>query len=129
MSKKTILSSVFGALILAGGAYVAMPHLTPEAYAQTADAKRIVDDAKTAKLVGETVSGYLAVVNAASPSREVLNAMNEINIRRKNLYTKLAREQNVQIEVIAALTGEKVIANANRGEMIMNKDGRWTQIP
>jgi len=128
MSMKTIFVSAFGALVLVGGAYLAVPYLAPTALAQTADAKRIVDEAKTANLIGETISGYLAAVNSAEVPRDVLNAMNEINIRRKNLYTKLAREQNVQIEVVAALTGEKVIANANRGEMVMNKDGIWTQV-
>lgn len=117
----------FGSLVLAtaliGGVATTTNLIVEPAVAQQSDAKSIVDKAKSDGLIGETSSGYLAVVTSAP--REVVNAMNEINIRRKSLYTQLAREQNVQIEVVAALTGEKVLAGIKSGEKFMDDSGQW----
>jgi len=99
---------------------------TDQTLAQTQSqiSKDVVDDAKAKGLIGETVGGYLAVVDN-SADRSVIDAMYDINIRRKSLYTKKAREQNVDVEEIAALTGEKVVENASSGEMVMYSDGQW----
>ena len=51
--------------------------------------------------------------------------MNEINIRRKALYTQKAREENIQIEVIAAIFGEKQLLKAAPGQKIMTNNGTW----
>lgn len=127
MSKKAVFTAIFSAIALTG-AVSSISILAPvSAVAQASDAKAIVDQAKTDGLIGETAGGYLAVVTAAP--RDVVNAMNEINIRRKSLYTKLAREQNVQIDVVAAVTAEKVRAKAVSGEKYLDKEGKWITIP
>lgn len=95
------------------------------AYAQTMTAKQIVDAAKAQGLVGETIAGYLAVVNG-SASAEIQAAVNEINIRRKSVYTKMAREQGVQVAEAARVVGEKLIAKAKPGEKVMLENGVWT---
>lgn len=95
------------------------------AFAQTMPAKAIVDSAKAQGLVGETISGYLAPVSA-NVSAEIQAAVNEINIRRKTVYTKMAREQGVQVAEVARVVGEKLIAKAKSGEKIMGEDGVWT---
>ncbi len=97
------------------------------AYAQSTSAKAIVDQAISDGIVGETAAGYLALAEG-SASPEIVNAMNEVNGGRKTVYTRLAREQNVQIAVIAALTGEKQLAKAKPGEKIMTKEGRWITV-
>lgn len=118
-----IFSAVLGSLITVGG--IALhPAMSAPAYAQTASAKTIVDQAKKQRLVGERIDGYLGLV-MGSVSPEVQSAVNEINIRRKSLYTKLARDQGVEIAVISRLTGEKLIAKAMPGEKIMGDDGVW----
>ena len=101
-----IMSAVLG-LALIGGAVALSETFTPAAYAQTSSAKSIVDQAKTSGTVGERLDGYLGLVSG-SASASVQAAMNEINIRRKSVYTKLARAQNVSVEVVAALSGEKL---------------------
>lgn len=127
MAKKTILTSVFTAIALVGGVAVTSLVTTAPAVAQTANAKQIVDTAKDKGLIGETAGGYLAVVSSAP--RDVVNAMNEINIRRKSLYTSLARKQNVQIDVVAAYTAEKIRATkVKSGQKYMGKDGVWNTI-
>jgi len=116
MTRKAIFTAIFSALVTAA-----------PAIAQASEAKAVVDAAKSEGLIGETAGGYLAVISTAS--RDVINAMNEINIRRKSLYTKLARQQNVQIDVVAAVTAEKVRAKAKSGEKFLDKNGSWVTIP
>lgn len=119
-----ITSAVLGLSLLMGA--VAINHsFAPAAYAQTSSAKAVVDQAKTDGFIGERIDGYLAVVKAGVPS-PVQNAMNEINIRRKSVYTRLARAQNVSVDVVARLSGEKLTAKAKAGEKIMLDNGAWT---
>jgi len=107
-----------------GGAAVVLTALTPPV-AEAQSSKAIVDGALSKGLIGETVSGYLAPVDGAVLSQGVRNAMNEINIGRKSVYTRLAREQNLSVEVVAALTGEKQIAKAPAGQKVLDRSGAW----
>jgi len=97
----------------------------PQAYAQTGGAKAVVDSGKASGQVGETISGYLEAVSGASASSDLRNAINEINIGRKSVYTRLAREQNLSVDVIATLTGEKQLAKAASGQKIKDASGQW----
>ena len=122
--KKLIIAGLATAGLLAGGAVVLQITGNNVAVAQM-DAKSIVDAAKARGEVGERIDGYLAVVT--DTSTEVKAAVDEINIGRKQVYTRLAREQNVKIEVVARLTGEKQIAKAAPDNMVMGEDGVWTK--
>ena len=127
MTKKTLFTAVFAGFTLLGAVATPTFLTSAPAAAQAGDAKQVVDSAKASGLIGETAGGFLAVVDSAP--RDVVNAMNEINIRRKSLYTQLARKQNVQIDVVAAVTAEKVRAKAKSGEKFLNKAGEWVTIP
>ncbi len=127
MSKKAIFTALFSALALTGTVASFSLMSAAPAVAQASEAKAIVDNAKSQGLIGETAGGYLAVI--ASAPRDVVNAMNEINIRRKSLYTKLARQQNIQIDVVAAVTAEKIKDKAQSGEKFLDKEGNWITIP
>ncbi len=118
-----IFSTVLSVSLLMGSMAL-FPVLSETAFAQMSSAKSIVDLAKSKGLVGERIDGYLGLV-MGSVSPDVQSAVNEINIRRKTLYTKLAREQGVEIAIVAKLTGEKLIAKAKPGEKIMGNDGIW----
>ncbi|MCF6274180.1 MAG: YdbL family protein [Robiginitomaculum sp.] len=118
-----LISAAFAASIMVGTVALA-PIWTPNAVAQTASAKTIVDQAKTRGIVGEKLNGYLGIVRTDA-SAEIRAAVNEINIKRKSIYTRLAREQKVGIADVAGLTGEKLIAKAKPGEMVMLGDGQW----
>jgi len=124
ISKITMLA--LSAALLGAGAitFNAMDLNTAEAQAQSA--KAIVDAAKAAGKVGETAAGYLDAVNGQSLDAATAAAMREVNIGRKSVYTQLARDQGVKPEVVAALTGEKQIAKANRGEYVLTAQG-WTR--
>ncbi|NNC38788.1 MAG: YdbL family protein [Hyphomonadaceae bacterium] len=99
----------------------------PTATAQVGAAKKIVDAAKEQGIVGETIDGYLALVSG-SASAEIEAAMNEINIRRKSVYTSLARETGTSPENVAGVSGEKLVAKARRGEKVRLSNGEWQTV-
>jgi len=116
----------FAALsLLAGGALMISNSGESVAHAQTSSAKSTVDSAKARGEIGEQIDGYLGVVDGASPTSAVRNAMSEINIARKSVYSQLAQQQNVQVNVVAALTGEKQIKKAKSGEFVKDATGSW----
>ena len=104
----------------AGAATVSVFHAAP-AYA--ASAKAVVDQAVAAGRIGETIGGYLAAVGSVNDAER--NAMNEINIGRKSVYTNLAKQKGVSVDVIARLSGEKQLGKAASGAMIMDESGSW----
>lgn len=126
MTMKKIIFTILSAGFISGGLALS-PAISMPAHAQLSGAKQIIDKAKSKGVVGETIAGYLALTGS-SASSEVINAMNEINIRRKSVYTEAARAQNVQIDVIATITGEKLIAKAKAGEKILDNTGNWITV-
>ncbi len=121
--KKLLIAALAALTVTAAGtAGYSVFHATP-AYA--ASAKAVVDQAVAAGRIGERIDGYLAIVSNASD--EERRAMNEINIGRKSVYTDLAEKKGVSVEVISRLSGEKQIAKAAPGSMIMNDSGQWSK--
>ncbi len=123
---KIIALTVAGAILGAGAGALNIQGLNT-AQAQSASAKATVDRAKSAGKIGETAAGYLDAVNNQSLDAATKAAMKEINIARKSLYTRLANDQNVKTEVVAALTGEKQVAKASAGEYVLMSSGSWVQ--
>jgi len=124
--KKTVFTALSALALLAGGTLAVATFGGTEAIAQAQSAKSIITAAKAKGVIGETAAGYLAETGSGSVSAAERAAMNEVNIGRKSVYTRLARDQNVQIEVVAAITGEKQIAKAKPGEKVMSASGAWT---
>lgn len=122
---KTLLGGFAALSLLAGGSLLMTSSGESVAHAQTSTAKATVDAAKARGEIGEQISGYLGVVDGASPSSAVVNAYKEINIARKSVYTRLASQQNVQIDVVAQITGEKQIKKAANGEYVKDASGVW----
>ena len=121
-----IIAATFSATLLLGG-MVMLGVTTPTAAAQVGAAKKIVDTAKAQGVVGETIDGYLALVSG-SASSEVEAAVNEINIRRKSVYTSLARQKGTSPENVAGVSGEKLIAKAKAGEKVRLSSGAWQTV-
>ncbi len=122
---KTLLGGFAALSLLAGGTLLMTSAGENVAHAQTSSTKATVDSAKARGEIGEQVDGYLGVVDGASPSSSVRNAMAEINIARKSVYSRVADQQNVQVNVVAALTGEKQIKKASSGEFVKDARGSW----
>ena len=115
---KTFIGGFAALSLLVGGSVLMTSAGETAAHAQTSTAKATVDSAKARGEIGEQINGYLGVVDGASPSSAVRNAMAEINIARKSVYTRLATQQNVQIDVVAQITGEKQIKKAASGHFV-----------
>lgn len=120
---KKLMTAVFVAGLALGGV-AATQMMTPDAMAQAGAAKQIVDNAKAQGLVGETIDGYLELVSGTA-SDDVQAAVKEINIRRKSVYTQLARDKNTSPDAVAAVSGEKLVAKAKPGEKVKLADGKW----
>ena len=127
--KKVVFAPLALTLMVGGVGLGALLVLSPaqEAVAQTSNAKAVVDQAKRDGFVGERIDGYLGLVTGYA-SKEVQAAVNEINIRRKSVYTNLARSQNVSVDVVAALSGEKLVAKAAPGTNVMDASGVWRKV-
>lgn len=122
---KTLLGGMAALSLLAGGTLMMSASGDNAAYAQTASAKSTVDLAKSRGEIGEQIEGYLGVVDGATPSSTVKNAMNEINIARKAVYTQAASKSGQPAAVFAQLTGEKQIKKAASGQYVKDATGVW----
>ena len=91
-------------------------------------ANAVIDQAKAECLIGEQADGYLGVVAGKNPSAAVRREMRDINQQRKSAYTRLAERNGVTVEVTAALTAEKLIAQAGRGQCVRKADGSWVEV-
>ena len=121
-----LLKPIAAAALLATAGLTFTTLVASPAVAQSAGAKATVDKAKAEGVIGETVGGYLAVVGGANATAAQRAAMDEINIGRKAVYTDLARQQNVAVEVVAKLTGEKQVAKAPPGQKVLLENGTWS---
>lgn len=122
---KTLFGGMAALALVAGGTLMMSASGDNVAHAQTASAKSTVDSAKARGEVGEQIEGYLGVVDGASPSSAVRNAMAEINIARKAVYTQAASKSGQPATVFAQLTGEKQIKKAASGQFVKDSSGVW----
>ena len=79
--------------------------------------------ARAAAKIGEQPDGYLGIVGAADKTLQDL--VNDINIKRKAVYTEKAAENKVTIEAYALTAGCQGIARTTPGEKYMAPDGSW----
>jgi uncharacterized protein YdbL (DUF1318 family) len=106
------LALAAGALVWAGGASAAAQGRDP-AYAA----------ARAAGQVGERFDGYLGVVGNADPA--VRRMVEDINIRRRAVYSEKARANNATVEEYAFASGCLAIARTSPGERYLGPDGSW----
>lgn len=90
-----------------------------------AAANPLIDQAKAQCVVGEQADGYLGVVAGANASDAVRREIRDINQQRKAAYASIARRNGVSVEVTAALTAEKLIAQARPGHCVRDAQGAW----
>ena len=84
--------------------------------------------AKKAGSVGERPDGYLGVVDKnAGP--EVKALVEEINQKRREKYTAIAKKRGTKVKAVAALAGEKWIEKTPSGQYVMTSSGKWIQKP
>ncbi|MFN3862906.1 MAG: YdbL family protein [Erythrobacter sp.] len=79
--------------------------------------------ARAAGKIGEQPDGYLGIVGAADKALQDL--VNDINIKRRAVYTEKAKENNATLEAYALTAGCQAIARTVPGEKYMAPDGSW----
>ncbi len=82
-----------------------------------------LDEAKTNGLVGETLSGYLAVVQANNSEATKLVA--DINVQRTVKYSEIAQKNNLKTKDVASIAGQKLVTRASAGEYVRGINGQW----
>ena len=114
MSKvtKTVLAAAAAATALGGFAAPAFAQRDP-AYAS----------ARSAGQVGERMDGYLGVVGAETP--ELRRIVNDINIKRRALYSERAKANKATLEEYALTAGCQAILATAPGEKYQAPDGSW----
>jgi len=122
---KKLIGGFAALALLAGGAVAFNTSGENVAQAQNMSAKATVDSAIARGEIGEQIDGYLGIVDGASPSAAVINAMTEINIARKSVYTQAAQNSGQPASVFAQLTGEKQIKKAAPGAYVKDATGVW----
>lgn len=79
--------------------------------------------ARAAGKIGEQPDGYVGIVGAADKTLQDL--VNDINIKRRAVYTEKAKENNATLEAYALTAGCQAIARTTPGEKYMAPDGSW----
>ncbi|MCK6788659.1 YdbL family protein [Enterobacter roggenkampii] len=81
-----------------------------------------LNDARAQGRVGETLSGYLAPIQQDA---ETLALVNRINAARTENYQKLADSNNLPVDEVAKMAGQKLVARAQPGEYVKGINGKW----
>jgi uncharacterized protein YdbL (DUF1318 family) len=79
--------------------------------------------ARAAGQVGEKMDGYLGVVSGGTPALRAL--VDDINIKRRALYSQKAQAQHATVEEYAFTSGCLLIAQTASGEKYQAPDGSW----
>jgi len=91
--------------------------------AMSAQAQAItLNEARAQGRVGETLSGYIAPVRH---DQETLALVSEINAARSESYQKLADSNNLPVDEVAKMAGQKLVARAQPGEYVKGINGKW----
>ncbi|MCM0611293.1 YdbL family protein [Marinobacter sediminum] len=107
----------FGALLLA--LCLSLPALAMS----LDEAKEQLDSAKQQGLVGETPSGYLAVVQADGNARAIVDAINEA---RRSEYSRIAGKHGIPVGEVEVVAGKKAVEKTPAGQFIRVGD-KWVR--
>jgi len=115
------------AVLLGAAGVVTVGATAGPAFAQTAQAKALVDAAKAQGTVGEQNDGYLGFVSGSGDAA-LQAAVNEINAGRAALYRQAAARNGVSVAAAGAAAFTEVVSSRLRpGEYYQTADGAWRQ--
>ena len=115
MTKRLTIAALSGAAFA-----VALGGIAAPAYAQRDPAYAA---ARASGEVGEKMDGYLGIVGAETP--ELRRLVNDINIKRRAVYSQRAQATNATIEEYALTAGCQAILATTPGEKYQAPDGTW----
>ena len=79
--------------------------------------------ARAAGQVGEKMDGYLGIVG--EETAELRRLVNDINIKRRAVYSERAQANNATLEEYALTAGCQAILATSPGEKYQAPDGSW----
>lgn len=85
-----------------------------------------LDEARSQGRVGETFNGYIAPLRQ---DRETLALVERINKARTESYQQLADRNNIPVDDVANMAGQKLVARAKPGEYVRGINGKWLRKP
>jgi uncharacterized protein YdbL (DUF1318 family) len=83
-----------------------------------------LDGAKAAGQIGESVDGYVHLVDKNAPA-DLKALVKNVNDKRRAKYASIAKKRGAPVEEVAALAGAKLVERAPAGEYVMDSNGRW----
>ncbi|MDX6022401.1 YdbL family protein [Scandinavium sp. V105_16] len=101
--------------------YVLMAVLSLGLIGQSAQALTL-DEARGQGRVGETLTGYLAPI---TQDKDTLALVKKINNARSESYQQLADSNNLPVDEVAKMAGQKLVARALPGEYVKGLNGKW----
>ncbi|WP_306095844.1 YdbL family protein [Qipengyuania flava] len=114
------MNSVTKTVLAIAAAATATGGLATPAFAQRDPAYAA---ARSAGQVGERMDGYLGIVVAETPA--LRRIVNDINIKRRAVYSERAKATNATIEEYAFTAGCQAILATVSGEKYQAPDGSW----
>lgn len=91
-----------------------------------ASADPVVEAARAAGQVGEQADGFLGIRSGGSPDLKA--RVDQINIKRRAIFTDTAARKGVTIGDVAAATGCEQLKNrVQSGQYYRDAGGNWTQ--
>ncbi|MGL4472988.1 MAG: YdbL family protein [Shewanella sp.] len=79
-------------------------------------------EAKSEGFLGEQRNGYLGVVNANAAAEAI---MQQVNAKRLAAFSKIASQNGISVDDVAALAAQKAIASAPAGTYVQTSSGQW----
>ncbi len=117
----SMMNQRFSRAMLTGAAIAtALGGIATPAFAQRDPAYA---SARAAGQVGEKMDGYLGVVG--SETAELRRIVNDINIKRRAVYSQRAQATNATLEEYALTAGCQAILATAPGEKYQAPDGTW----
>ncbi len=118
--KRLFTSKMHWALMVTGIVAFGLVAATATAYAQRDPAYQA---ARAAGLIGEKSDGYLGFV--VTPTAEIKAMVEDLNIKRKAIYTQGAQREGVTVQLFAQRNACNLIATTAMGEKYMGPDNIW----
>lgn len=79
-------------------------------------------EARSAGIVGEKTDGYVAALKKTDEAKALVA---EVNEKRREEYTRISRQNDQPVEVVAKIAAENIINGLNPGEFYQDTDGKW----
>ncbi len=83
-----------------------------------------LDGAKSAGKIGESVDGYVHLVDKNAPAA-VKALVKDVNNRRREKYASIAKTRGASVADEAALAGAKLEERTPAGQYVMDSNKKW----